>query len=56
MALNSAEFPFLIPALAVSWQNSFMPVSMVQFGQYGKLAGIETRISLGAFKSSSRKQ
>jgi len=34
MALDSAEFPLLIPALAVPWQNSFqMSVSMVQFGQ-----------------------
>jgi hypothetical protein len=34
MALHSAEFPFLIPALAVPWQNRFqMSVSMVQFGQ-----------------------
>src|ERR1700740_2002069 len=34
MTLNSAEFPFLIPALAVAWQNCFqMSVSMIQCGQ-----------------------
>ena len=34
MALHSAEFPFLIPALAVPSQNCFqMSVSIVQFGQ-----------------------
>jgi hypothetical protein len=54
MALHSAEFPFLIPALAVPWQNRFqMSVSMVQFGQklrkYGKPAGTETEVHQGHF-------
>src|ERR1700739_1301056 len=54
MALNSAEFPFLLPALAVPWQNCCqMSVPMVQmrpeiagsssFSKYGKPAGMQNQ-------------
>jgi hypothetical protein len=62
MALHSAEFPFLIPALAIPRQNCFpMSVSMLQFGEklpvlplweIGKPAKTETRREYATFQSS----
>jgi hypothetical protein len=65
MALHSAEFPLLIPALEVPWQNCFqMSISIVQFGHIAGSSslgnmesrpGTETRSASGKFRSSERK-